>query len=382
VYGGDRMIGIGDYKTTPKDEEVVLKILKSNRLSEGKYVREFEEKWADFCGTKYAVLTNSGTSALISALEVLKSYTNERRIHTTPLTFIATINAIVLAGFTPVFSDVNRKTFVLEPYYTGTDLFMPVHLYGFPVEMDKFNYRFMIEDACEAHGTMCGNLKAGATGIMGCFSFYIAHNIAVGDLGAITTNNKDIYLSLKQVKAHGRMCKCPVCVRNTGKCPYAGKDFDPRFTFERIAYNFKTSEIQAALAINKLEFADEILKKRNSNVQYLNNALSGTDGIQLPPHNPGISYLNYPVVITDPDIVRSEFLTKLTEEGVENRPLFSCVPTQQIAYSHLKEEWTDRLPNAEWLGERGFHCGIHEYLTREDLDVIAEAIKKCLKYRS
>jgi CDP-6-deoxy-D-xylo-4-hexulose-3-dehydrase len=376
------MVRLGDYRNTPEDEEIVLKILRSNKLSEGKYVREFEERWADFCGCKYAVLTNSGTSALLCALEVLKTYTPQRRVHTTPLTFIATINAICLAGFEPTFSDVNKTTFVVEPYHTGADIFLPVHLYGYPVDMDKFQYSFMIEDACEAHGTMYRGRPAGSHGLMGCFSFYIAHNIAVGDLGAVTTNSVAVYRELKKVKAHGRTCECPVCGRLESKCPHKDSGFDPRFKFTRIAYNMKTNELMAALAINRLKHAEEIISKRLSNVQYLNSGLEGTPGLQLPPYDKNVSYLSYPVILTNEKINRDLFCSFLTAEGVENRPLFSCVPTQQPAYEHLREKWLGRLPNAEWLGDRGFHIGVHEHLTKEELDTMIGAIKKCLESQS
>jgi perosamine synthetase len=375
------MVRIGDYQTTKEDEEIVLKVLRSNQLSEGKYVREFEEKWADFCGTKYCVLTNSGTSALICALEVLKNYTTERKVHTTPLTFIATINAIVLSGFEPVFSDVNKETFVIEPTYKKADIFLPVHLYGYPVDMEKFEYKFMIEDAAEAHGTLYKDKRVGNIGLMGCFSFYIAHNIQVGDMGAVTTNSREVHKELKKVKAHGRMCECPICGRLDGHCPHKDKDFDPRFTHTRIAYNFKTTEIQAALGLNQLKKAEEILQKRQENVRYLNDGLSGIEALQLPKHDPTVSYLAYPVVIKDETINRNSFLNKLTAAGVENRPLFPCVPTQQPAYAHLKDKWLEQLPVAHWLGERGFHIGCHQYLTKQDLDFMIEAIKKCLKFQ-
>ena len=371
------MVRIGDYKTTVEDEQVVLEILRSNRLSEGKYVREFEERWADFCGTKYAVLTNSGTSALILALEVLKKYTTLRKILTTPLTFIATVNAIVLAGFEPVFSDVNKETFVIEPCLNA-DLFMPVHLYGYPVDMQKFPYRFMIEDAAEAHGTMYKGKPVGSHGLMGCFSFYIAHNIQVGDMGAVTTNSREVYKELKSLKAHGRMCECPVCGRLEGRCPHKDADFDPRFTHTRIAYNFKTSEINAALGINQLKKADWILQRRQENVKYLNEGLAGVEELQLPKHDPTVSYLSYPLIIKDESIDRNSFLNRLSKT-VENRPLFACIPLQQPAYEHIKNKWVGKLPNAEWLGSRGFHVGVHQYLTQEELDIMIESIKTCLR---
>ena len=372
------MVRLGNWEATPEDFKVVEDILHSGKMSEGKYVREFEEKWAEFCGTKYCVLTNSGTSALLCALEVLKSYTTSRKVLTTPLTFIATINAIVLAGFEPTFSDVNRETFVIEPC-RGEEILLPVHLYGYPVDMDKFEYKWMIEDAAEAHGSYYKQKRVGSVGLMGCFSFYIAHNIQVGDMGAVTTNSLEIYKALKSVKAHGRMCECPVCGRNEGRCPHKNKDFDPRFTHSRIAYNFKTTEIQAALGINQLKKAEWILKARETNVRYLNDGLTGIKELQLPKHDPTVSYLAYPVILKDESIVRSDFLNRLTQAGVENRPLFACVPTQTPAYAHIAEKWSGKLPNADWLGSRGFHVAIHQYLTKQDLDTIVDSIKLCLK---
>ena len=368
------MVRIGDYLTTKEDEEIVLKVLRSNRLSEGKYVREFEEKWADFCGTKYCVLTNSGTSALICALEVLKGYHVGNKVLTTPLTFIATINAIVLSGFEPTFADVDKETFVIKPT-VSEDIFLPVHLYGYPVDMDEFNYKFMIEDAAEAHGTLYKGKRVGSLGLMGCFSFYIAHNIQVGDMGAVTTNSSEVYRELKKIKAHGRLCECTICGRNEGRCPHKDKDYDPRFTHERIAYNFKTTEIQAALGLNQLKHATEIIKKRQENVKYLNQGLAGLKDLQLPIYDETVSYLAYPVILNNPEIDRNEFLNLLSKKGVENRPFFSCVPTQQPAYSHIKEIWEGRLPNAEWLGNHGFHVGCHQYLKKEELDCMISAIR-------
>jgi CDP-6-deoxy-D-xylo-4-hexulose-3-dehydrase len=376
------MIKVGDYFTTPEDEQSVLEVLRSNRLSEGSKVREFEEKWAEFCGTKYCVLTNSGTSALLACLEVMKDITKQRKVWTSPNTFISTVNAIVLSGFEPVFSDVDKETFVLKPILNRAGIFLPVHLYGYPVDMNEFNYSWMIEDACEAHGSLYKGKKVGSIGLMGCFSFYIAHNIQVGDMGAIITNDLEIYRELKKVKAHGRMCECTVCHRAEGKCPNKDKGFDPRFTHTRIAYNFKTTEMQAALGLNQLKHADEIIRKRQENVLYLNTGLRDIKDLQLPIWNTTVSYLAYPLILRNPEINRNEFCNKIEKAGVETRPFFSCVPTQQPAYAYLREQWKDKLPNAEWLGLRGFHIGCHQYLTKEELDFIIETVRKEIIYDS
>lgn len=371
------MIRVGDYKITQKDKDIVMKVLESGQLSEGKMVREFEQRWAEFVGTKYCVLTNSGTSALIACLEVFKEYTKNRYIATSPLTFIATINAIILSGYEPIFNDVDRQTFTVKPFQVNADIFIPVHLYGYPVDMDKFIYKYTIEDACEAHGSIYNGRKVGSIGDMGCYSFYIAHNIQVGDMGAVTTNNKELYEKLRAIKAHGRLCKCFICTRTKGTCPYKDKQFDPRFTHTVIAYNFKTTEIQAALGINQVEIADEIIKKRQENVKYLNNGLQEiTHILQLPQYDTKVSYLAYPLIVKEPGIVhRNRLCKELETKGIETRPLFACVPTQQPAYEYMKAQWEGKLPNAEWLGANGLHIGCHQYMTQEDLDYIIKTIK-------
>lgn len=370
------MIRVGDYKITQKDKDSVMAVLDSNQLSEGKMVKEFERRWAEFIGTKYCVLTNSGTSALISCLTVMKNYTQNRNVATSPLTFIATVNAIVLSGYEPIFNDVDRETFTVKPFQVNADIFLPVHLYGYPVDMDKFIYKYTIEDACEAHGTIYNGQKVGSIGDMGCYSFYIAHNIQVGDMGAITTNNKQLYEELKAIKAHGRLCKCAVCTRTNGTCPYKDKSFDPRFTFNQIAYNFKTTEIQATLGLNQLDMANEIIATRQANVKYLNDGLQSISHIlQLPQYDTNVSYLAYPIIVKEPGIIHRDKLCKeLEQHGIETRPLFACVPTQYPAYEYMKPKWQGLLPNAEWLGVNGLHIGCHQYLTKENLDYIIKTI--------
>ena len=374
------MIRVGDYKITQKDKDIVMQVLESGQLSEGKMVREFEQRWAEFIGTKYCVLTNSGTSALISCLTVLKSYADNRKVLTSPLTFIATVNAIMLSGFEPVFGDVDRETFVLKPLQVNAEIFMPVHLYGYPVDLDKFIYKYTIGDACEAHGTLYNGRKVGSIEDMGCYSFYIAHNIQVGDMGAVTTNNREFYEQLRAVKAHGRMCKCSICNRVLGACPHKKSQFDPRFTHTIIAYNFKTTEIQAALGLNQLEIADEIIHKRQENVKYLNEGLQDVSHIlQLPKYDENVSYLAYPLIVKEPGIIHRDKLCKELEvKGIETRPLFTCIPTQQPAYEFMKSKWQGLLPNAEWLGANGLHIGCHQYMTKEDLDYVIKIITEII----
>lgn len=398
-------IKVGDFQLGKKEKRSINEVLDIGRLSEGEKVREFEEKWASFIGTRYCVAVNSGTSALIAGLYVLKHLYNikdKAKVITSPLTFIATVNAIVASGLEPLFVDIDEETFVIKPEniaeaikkHKNISIILPVHLMGYPCQMEKINFLakkhnlLVMEDAAQAHGTIYNGKKLGSFSSLACFSFYIAHNIQAGEMGAVVTDDYHIYRLLKKIKAHGRMCDCPICMRAEGKCPrinsYKGKDdFDPRFYHDMFGFNFKAMEFQAALGLVQLEKVKDILEKRQSNVRYLNSGLKSLgDIIQLPPYSNNISYLAYPMVIKKPEIISRKILRhRLEEAGIETRPLFGCIPTQQPAYAHLKEKYEGKLPNAEYIGLNGFYIGCHQYLSQADLDYTIKIFRDILKIK-
>lgn len=396
-------IYVGEFKLGKKEEKALIEVIDSGRLSEGKKTFEFEKVWANYIGTKYSVAVNSGTSALIAGLCALKhkfGIKNGSKVITTPLTFIATINAIWHSGLKPLFVDVDNKTLVITPENirkalkkeNDVSIILPVHLMGYPADMDAINGLakehnvIVMEDAAQAHGSIYKGKKLGSLSELAIFSFYIAHNIQAGEMGAVTTNDYGILKLIKKIKAHGRMCECNVCTRAKGVCPpldkYKGEeDFDPRFYHDMIGYNFKIMEFQAALGLTQLKKANQIFKKRNNNVKYLNEGLSGlSDILQLPCYSIDVSYLAYPIIIKNPKIIsRLKLRRDLEKKGIETRPLFGCIPTQQPAYSFLEEEYTNKLPNAEFIGKNGFYIGCHQYLSQKDLDFIIKVFYEILK---
>lgn len=396
-------VRVGDFKLGYKEKRIINEVLDIGLLSEGAKVREFEEKWARFIGAKYCVVVNSGTSALIAGLYALRhlfNIKNKAKVITSPLTFIATVNAIVAARLEPVFVDIDKETFVIRPdeiektikKEKDISIILPVHLMGYPADMDKINatakrYNLVVmEDAAQAHGTIYKGKKLGSLSSSGCFSFYIAHNVQAGEMGAVVTDDYKIYKLIKKIKAHGRMCDCPVCTRAKGKCPrinsYKGKeDFDPRFYHDIFGFNFKAMEFQAALGLVQLEKVKDILQRRKYNVRYLNRGLESLkELLQLPRYSDDISYLAYPVIIKKPNIISRKMLRhKLEKAGIETRPLFGCIPTQQPVYAFLKKRYKGRLPNAEYVGLNGFYIGCHQYITKDDLDYIIHTFKSILK---
>lgn len=400
------MIKVGEFRVTEEEKQAVNEVLASGQISEGEKVKGFEKAFAEYIGTKYAVAVNSGTSALITGLEALKQKFNiglRKKIITTPITYVATSNAIVLTGEEPVYVDIDPETFCITPNnikalleevpnISEYSMILPVHLMGYACDMDGINkiaqdYGLLVfEDSAQAHGTIYKGRKTGSLSLLSDFSFYIAHNIQVGELGAITTNDPDLIRLSKKIKANGRVCDCLICVRSEGKCPkllsYEGDyDFDPRFTHELIGYNFKTTEFQAALALVQLKKADWIKKKRGDVVKQLNEGLAQfSDLLQLPKYDNNVSYMAYPMLIKKPErLPRKKLRMCLEKLGVETRPLFGCIPTQQPAYSHLRNLYKTKLPIADFVGRNGFYVGCHQYLTTENVEYIISSFKKIIK---
>jgi perosamine synthetase len=402
-----RQIQIGDFRIGEPEKKAINEVLDSGRISESVKVAEFERQFAKYIGTKYSVAVSSGTAALMAGITALK-YDEGRLLNsavnviTTPITYIATSNAVVTTGFNPIYVDIDKETFVIKSenikkLLENADnpeqysIILPVHLMGYPCNMDAINkiaqtYGLQVfEDSSQAHGTLFNGRRVGSLSDLACFSFYIAHNIQAGEMGAITTNDYRIVKLVKKIKANGRMCDCPICIRSENKCPkislFKGEDdFDPRFLHEFVGYNFKTMEFQAALALTQLERADWIAKKRVENVKYLNEELDEfSDILQTPKFDRHISYMAYPIVIKKSHkISRKKIREELENLRIETRPLFGCIPTQQPAFKHLKEKYDSILPNANYIGKNAFYIGCHQYLSQDDLDYVVEAFKKIL----
>ncbi len=396
-----RYIPVGQFDIGAKERNAILSVLDSGRISEGAVTAAFEKEWASYVGTRFAVAVNSGTSALLAGILACAYHyrlPKGSKILTSPLTFIATANAITLNGFTPVFADTDPRTFVITPESIlrtlkrekGVRAILPVHLMGYPADMDAIRSiarrkgLLLLEDAAQAHGTRYKGKRTGSLALMGFFSFYIAHNIQAGEMGAVTTDDAELYGLLKKIKAHGRICDCRVCTRNLGTCPHAARtkhdprDIDPRFSHDILGYNFKTMEFTAALARTQLTRAEAIFNARSRNVAGLNSRLKDLGRyLQLPVFDRNVSYLAYPVVLkkTCP-LTRKEVRDHLARQGIETRPLFGCIPTQQPVYGHLAAHYRGRVPNAEYAGSRGFYLGCHQYLRSSDLDRIAQAFER------
>jgi dTDP-4-amino-4,6-dideoxygalactose transaminase len=394
-------IPFGTVSVTDKSREIISEILGSNRLSSGKYVREFEKRFAELIGAKEAVAVSSGTDADALALALLYDRGARRgdEIITPALSFVATGNSVLQAGFIPVFVDIDRRTLNIDPAQIEekisdkTRAIMAVDLMGKPADMDrirgiadKYNL-YVIEDAAEAYGATYKGRNAGTLGDIGAFSLYIAHIITTVEGGIIVTDNAEFAEILRSLRSHGRACKCESCVLNLTSS-YCSKRFqygeneDIRFVFERIGFSAKMNELEAAIGIGNLDIYEDILKKRRANLYYLmenfNKFSPYLVTIEKEPYEE-IGPHALPIIIKDlAPFSRTRMVNFLEEKGIDTRTLFSSMPTQCPGYGFLGYKTGD-FPNAEYIGENGIHIGVHQDIGREGCDYILNTIETFLE---
>lgn len=383
-------IPFGALSVTEKAKELVTAALKRNSLSSGKYVREFEKKFAQLVGAKEAVAVSSGTDALALSLAVLYDFGAKRQdeVIMPALTFVATANAVLQAGFTPVFVDIERDTFNLDPskiekaITAKTRAIIAVHLMGKPAKMDEINalakkYKlYCVEDAAEAHGAVYKGKNIGSLGHMAGFSLYIAHIITTIEGGIVTTGSLEYAQILRSLRSHGRACKCEICVINT-QSAYCSKRYkygdnqDIRFIFERVGFSSKMNELEAAIGLGNLDLYEEILCKRRQNLYYLMKKFKKFDTyiktLEKAPYEE-IGPHAFPLILTEKaKFSRNQFVDYLAKKGIDSRSLFSSIPTQCPGYAFLGYKKGD-FPNAEYIGDNGLHIGIHQDIGKDECD--------------
>lgn len=347
------------------EEEIenVVEVLKSGMIAQGPKVAEFEEKFAKWVGAKYAVATNSGTAALHVALLSCGIGPGDEVI-TTPFTFIATGNAIVYTGATPVFADIDLETYNIDPdtiedlITDKTKAILPVQLYGQSADMDKIREiakkhdLLVIEDAAQAHGAMYNDEKVGNMGDMACFSFYPTKNMTTSEGGMITTNNKELAEKARVFRAHGSNIK---------------------YKHDEIGYNFRSSDIAAAIGLAQLDKIDGFNEKRIDNANYLNEGLKDVEGVITPasPENRKHVYHQYTIRVTKGN--RDDWVDILTENGIGSGIHYPIPLYNQPIYKELG--FTGSAPNAELAADTVISLPVHPSLSKEDLDLVIEAVK-------
>ncbi len=333
--------------------------------SGGRFVTMLEERFADFCGCKYAVAVNTGTAALHLALLALGIGRGDEVI-VPSLTFIATANAVAYCGATPVFVDSEPDSWNIDPVFVEaaitprTKAIVPVHLYGHPANMDPIaeiasrHNLAVIEDAAEAHGALYKGRRVGGIGDLGVFSFYGNKIVTTGEGGMIVTNRKDV-------------AEAMAILRNHGMRP------ERRYWHETLGYNYRLTNLQAAVGVAQMDKIEPILAAKRRIARTYTEYLKDLPGITLPPemdwaHN--VFWL-YSILVDESvaGIGRDALMEALQSAGVETRPLFPPLHTQPIYATGQS------LPVAERLAATGLSLPSAVGLTDEDASHVAESVR-------
>ena len=360
------MINIAAPVIDSEERRAVDEVIESGMLAQGPKVAELEKNWAEYCGVKHALAVNSGTAAIHCALYAAGVKEGDEVI-TTPYSFIATINPILMLGARPVLVDIDEETFNIDvskieaAITEKTKAIVPVDLYGQPCdwaelqEIAKKHDLKIIEDACQAIGAEYKGIKAGALGDFGCFSLYATKNIMCGEGGIVTTNSDEASAAIRSFRQHGMVA------------PYEYAD---------LGYNYRMSDLHGAIAVEQLRKVDRFTAQRQRNASLLNEALAGVKGIELPrvADNRSHVYHQYTILL-DEGISRDEFVAKLREKGVGAGVYY---PKPLHAYPHIAKLGykVGDFPVAEDLAARVVSLPVHPKVTDEDIEIIAAAVKE------
>ena len=355
-----------------KELEYVTDCIKTNWISsKGKYVEEFENRFAEYCGCKYGITTTSGTTALHLALASLNIKKGDEVIMPAS-TMIATAFAVIYCGAKPVLVDAEPETWNLDvekiegKITEKTKAIIPVHIYGHPCDMDPImklarGYDlYVVEDAAEAHGAEYKGRKAGGIGDIGCFSFYANKIITTGEGGMIVTNDEEIAERAKSLRN--------LCFPKEKRI----------YLHSEVGYNYRMTNIQAAIGLAQFERMDELAEMRRRNARLYNSLLKDIEGIRLPVEKEWAKnvYWMYSILIEGEfGMSRDRLMKELEKKRIETRMFFIPMHEQPV-FQNMGLFKGKSYPIAEDLARTGMYLPSSSGLKEEEIRYICDAVKE------
>ncbi|RCX19013.1 CDP-6-deoxy-D-xylo-4-hexulose-3-dehydrase [Fontibacillus phaseoli] len=374
-------------------------------LTAGRYNKQFEKEFAEYLGVRYALLTNSGSSANLLAFSALTSpKLKEKRIMpgdeviTVAAGFPTTVNPIVQNGAVPVFIDVELGTYnirveKIEGAITPkTKAIMVAHTMGNPFELDKVmeiadKYGlWVIEDNCDALGSIYNGKLTGTYGHIGTSSFYPPHHMTMGEGGAVYTNNALLKSIIESFRDWGRDCWCPSGCDNTcnkrfgwelGSLPYG---YDHKYTYSHIGYNLRVTEMQAAIGVEQLKKVPSFTEARKANFKRLYEGLKELDEFLILPHatnNSDPSWFGFIMTVRDgAHFTKNEIVNFLETNRIQTRMLFAGNLTRQPSFQGVNYRIHGELTNTDKILNDTFLIGVYPGLTDAMIDYVIDKIRK------
>ena len=389
-------IGGGYYGAEEVNE--VVKCYLHGSLSIQTPVIEFENKFSNYIGTNYGIATNSGTSANILALNALIESGDLKagdEVALPATTFISVATPIIQLGLVPVYIDIEPHTLNIDIDELENAIRNPernikcamiVHTLGNPANMTKIMQIAehldikIIEDCCEAHGAEWNGKKVGSFGIISTWSFYVAHHMTTAEGGMALTNSDELNVIIRELREFGRnkSYQGERYGMNTDRL----HDFDERYTFHRIGWNFRMADAPASFGIKQLEKLDDMTKIRIDNAKYLTKELSKfNEHIEVLENDSNEfinSYYSFPIIIKNPDkINRKDFTQYLESNSIETRAIMCGTLPDQPSLVDIGHEYGG-LEGSRYIMDNSFFVGCHPCLEKDELDHIIHTITNYL----
>ena len=363
----NKFIPISQPHISEKDIEYVTDAVRSGWVSSiGKYIEMFEESFASYCGTRFALSTANGTTALHLALVSL-GISSEHEVIIPDLTFVATANAVKYTGAKVVTVDIEEDTLCIDPQKIeaaitpNTRAIIPVHLYGHPADMHKImklavKYDLhVIEDAAEAHGACINGQRVGSFGDCGVFSFYGNKIITAGEGGMVTTNNEALYEKMKFLRDHAM-------------------SREKRYWHTDVGYNYRITNLQAALGVAQLNRIEQIIEKKAEIYFQYRQELQNVKGLKLNYTKENVKNVFWMICVEIDDLnekMRDQLMQRLRKENIDTRPYFYPISDMPM-FENANTDITHKV------FQRGFNLPSFFDLKESEVCYICQKLKELI----
>jgi len=365
------MIPVNEPLLGEREAEYMMECLHTGWISSaGRFIAEFESRWAEYCGMRYGVAVSNGTVALEVAVRCLDLQPGAEVIMPT-FTIISCAQAVVYAGGVPVVVDSGPRTWTMDvgqiedKITARTRAIMPVHIYGHPVDMDpvrtlakKYNLR-IIEDAAEAHGAEYHGQKCGGLGDISCFSFYANKIITTGEGGMVLTNSANYAEKARSLR---NLCFRP----------------ERRFYHTELGHNYRLTNLQAAIGLAQLERIDELVTLKRRMAAVYNEGLGRVPGLTLPVEEPWATnvYWMYGILLDETlGFDATDFAQRLKKRGVDTRPFFLPMHQQPVFHRMGLFPRGEAYPVAERLGKYGLYLPSGLAITDSQIAYVCDVVR-------
>ncbi len=366
-------------------KDLVRDVLDSGNLSYGAYSQQFESLFSKRHGSRFGILSNSGTSSLQVALASMKAsfgWQDGNTVLVPATTFVATANIVLMCGLRPIFVDIEPNSFGMDPrkmedaIEDDTVAVIPVHLFGMPCKIKEIcevalnNGLKVLEDSCETVGASVDGIPVGAWGDVACFSFYVCHTVSTGVGGMATTSDPALAAMMRSLVNHGRKAGWI-----NGVISHGG-DIEDRFVFERLGFSYRVTEMEAALGVAAMQDFEREAALRLGIANNLHALLRAELGHKVHSPEPCGVPMMFPMVIRPTENVdKWDVMRKLEAVGIETREMLPLL--SQPFYKEMGHKLSD-FRCSQWVKENGFYVGIYPGMTINDCAEVIGEIKKAI----